>query len=108
MRPSVTRTSDAHAPEMLIGAFGVIAGSTCRLKGTQGLFRVNLMTVRHGQEATINVLRIVGVVTIGLEHAKGTLIGSEAGWLRLFFDGGYLVLSAESLRTMASLHQLAQ
>lgn len=77
-RPSVTRTSDTHAPKMLIGAFGVIARSTCRFKGTQRLFSVDLVAVGHGQEAAVDILRILGMVTVGLKYAKGTFIGSEA------------------------------
>ena len=108
MESSVIRTSDAHAPEMLIGAFGVIAGSTCRLKRTQGLFRVNLMAVGHGQEAAINILGVVGVIAIRLEHAKGTLIGREGRRLRLrlFFNDRYLMALAEPQRVEASLHRL--
>ena len=94
IRPSVTRTSDTHAPEMLVGAFGVVARSACRFKRTQRLFIINLVTVGHGQESTIDVLRKVGMVTIRLEHAKGTFIGSKDRRLRLFLEDGHLMLSA--------------
>lgn len=80
---------------MLVGAFGVIAGSACRFKRTQGLLRVNLMTVGHGQKTAIDILRKVGMVAIGLEHAKGTFIGSEASWLMLFLYNGHLAFVSE-------------
>lgn len=89
----VTRTSDTHAPEMLVRALRVVAGSTRRFKRTQRLVKVNLVTVCHGQEAALDIVREVGVVAIGLEHAKGTFIRSERRWLRLFFSR-QLALSA--------------
>ena len=64
------------------------------------------MTVGHGQEAAIDVLRKVGVVTVRLEHAKGAFIGSEAGWLGLLLNGVHLTLSAESPEMAKHLHVL--
>ena len=55
------------------------------------------MAVGHGQEAAIDVLRVVGVIAIRLEQAKGTLIGREGRRLRLrhFFNDRYLTALAE-------------
>ena len=49
------RTSDSRIPEMLIGAFRVIASATRRLVLAEWLFRIYLVTKCQGHEASRHI-----------------------------------------------------
>jgi hypothetical protein len=87
---ALVRTSDAQIPKVLFGALRVIAGSTSSLVRAHGLLGINLVTEGCGQEASCNILRECGVVTIGLEHAKRTLIRSELDRFNYIVSRGHL------------------
>jgi len=63
------------------------------------------VTIGHRQEAAIDILRKVGMITIRLKQAKGTFIGCELVrfWLRLLPDNGDLMLSVETPSLAESL-----
>lgn len=67
---------------MLAVAVRVITGAAHCFKPTQRLLGINLMAVSERQEATSYVLRIIGVIAVGFEHAEGTLIGRETKLIR--------------------------
>lgn len=92
--PLLARTSDAHTPEVLIGAVGVVAGAASTFVLAQGLLRIDLMAKCRRQEATWNILRKVRMVAIRFEHAKRALIRGELGYIVFLVGNGYLLWSA--------------
>jgi hypothetical protein len=72
------RTSDAHAPEVLVRAFRVVARAACSFVLAEWLLGIDLVTIGWGQEAARHVLCKVGVVAIRFEHAERTLVCSES------------------------------
>jgi hypothetical protein len=62
---------------MLISAFGVVASTTNRLKLTERLLRIYLMTVSHREKATGNISREARMITVRLKHAKRAFVRNE-------------------------------
>lgn len=90
MKLSLRRTADVDDLEMLVRAFRVIAGTTGGLVVTERLCIVDLVTECGRHEATSYVLRKIGMVAIGFEHAQRALIRSE-------FDPLFLLISVANL-----------
>lgn len=71
------RTSNTQISEVLVRALFIITGSSSSFVLAHRLPGINLMAKCGRHEAARNVLRKVGMVPIGLEHAERTLVRGE-------------------------------
>jgi hypothetical protein len=88
----LVRTSDTQISEVLIRALFIVARSSSSFVLAHGLDGINLMAEGCRHEATRDVLRKVGMVAIGLEHAERTLVRGELDQSLLLISGKHLFL----------------
>lgn len=77
MKLFLRRTADVDDPEVLVGAFRVIAGTTGGFVMTERFCIVDLVAECGRHEATSYILRKVGMIAVGLEHAQRALVRGE-------------------------------
>jgi hypothetical protein len=92
MWSSPVRTSNTQISEVLIRALFIVAGSSSSLVLAHRLLGINLMTECCRHEAAWDVLRKVGMVAVGLEHAERTLVRSELNQWLFLVRGKHLFL----------------
>jgi hypothetical protein len=92
MWSSSVRTSNTNISEVLIRALLIVTGSSSSFVLANGLPGINLMAECGRHEATWDVLRKVGMVAVGLEHAERTLVRGELDQWLFFVRGKHLFL----------------
>lgn len=74
---SIKRTTQTHVTEMLMVARAIIANPARGLEGTYGIVRIDIMTVSYGAKATLDVVSVLGMISVRPKPVQGTFIWCE-------------------------------